>query len=302
MSVLLEILVHDIVPIFVVIGLGWFFARRTAPDLRVASRLTFYVLSPALVFTSLANSTVEGGEIAQIAAFVVTQILIMGALALGAARVLRLTGRQTAGFLLAAMFVNAGNFGLGVNRLAFGADSEARAVIYFVTSSIMVYTLGVAIATGFAGGWRGTLKRLITLPHVYAMTGALFFRLTGWPVPAPINEGLSLAGSAAIPMMLVLLGAQLATATVGEFWKPAVLGSALRLLVGPLLAFMLAGLFALDGAARQAGILQASMPAAVINTIIAHEYEAEPNLVTGTVVISTLISPLTLTIIIALLK
>lgn len=302
MSTLLQILVHDIVPIFVVIGLGYAFTRRTRPELRTVSRLTFYLLSPALVFYSLVRSNVAGSELVQIAAFTALMVVIMGVLARGAAHVLGLNPRQVAGFLLAVMFVNGGNYGLGVNRLAFGPEVEARAVIYFVTSSILVYTLGVAVASGFEGGWRGTLKQLITLPHVYAMLAALIVRVAGWNVPQPIMDGIQLPAQAAIPMMLLLLGAQLAYASVGAYWKPALAGSALRLIVAPPIALLIAGALALDGPARQAAILQSSMPAAVISTILAAEYDSEPQLVTGLVVVSTLISPLTLTLLIALLK
>lgn len=302
MSTLLEILTHDILPIFIVMGLGFVFARKTNPDLKTASRFTFYILSPALVFTSLTETQVTSGEIAQIGAFGVANTIIMGVLAWLMARLLHLTSRQTAGFLLASMFVNAGNYGLGVNRLAFGAEAEARAVIYFVVNSILVYTVGVLIATGFAGGWRGVIKQLISLPHVYAILVVFAVRTFGWQVPQPIADGIGLPARAAIPMMLLLLGAQSATASVGEYWKPALAGTGLRLIVAPLIAFSLAGVFALNGPARQAGILEASMPAAVINTIVAAEYESEPKLVTGTVVLSTLISPLTLTVLIAMLR
>jgi predicted permease len=301
-STLLEILVHDILPIFVVIGLGYFFARRTQPELRTASRLTFYILSPCLVFVSLIESTTEGGEVAQIFAFVGLTVLVMGALALLTARALRLNGQQVAGFLLASMFVNAGNYGLGVTRLAFGAEAEARAVIYFVSSGVLVYTVGTLIASGFAGGWRGAIKHLVGLPHIYALLAVFVIRATHWQVPEPIMEGLHLPARAAIPMMLLLLGAQLAHASVGEYWKPAIAGSALRLIIAPLVAVGCAALLNMSGPARQAGILEASMPAAVINTIIANEYEAEPKLVTATVVLSTLISPFTLSVIIALLQ
>lgn len=302
MSTLLEILVHDILPIFLVIGLGYIFARRTQPELRTASRLTFYILSPCLVFVSLSESNVESGEIAQIFTFVTLMVLIMGLLARLAARPLRLSGTQISGFMLATMFVNAGNYGLGVTRLAFGAEAEARAVIYFTSSSVLVYTLGTLIASGFAGGGRGIVKHLLGLPHVYALLAVVIVRATQWQVPAPIMDGLSLPARAAIPMMLLVLGAQLASATVNEYWKPAVVSSVLSLLIAPIVAVGLAALLKLDGSARQAAILEASMPAAVIGTIIAQEYGAAPKLVTGAVVVSTLLSPITLSIIIALLQ
>ena len=302
MGTLIEILIDDIVPIFVVIGLGYAFARRTHADIRTVSRLTFYVLSPSLVFSSLVESNVEGGEVAQIAVFVVCVTLLMGVLAWLTARLLKFNSHQTAGFLLAVMFVNAGNYGLGVNQLAFGANAESRAVIYFVTSSVMVYTVGVLIATGHNGGMRGMLKQLFGLPHIYALLAVLIIRLTGFQVPKPILQGINFPAQAAIPMMLLVLGAQLANTSIGQYWKPALAGSGLSLLAAPLLAFTMAGVIGLSGAARQAAILQASMPAAVINTIVANEFEAEPKLVTGTVVLSTLLSPLTLTFIIALLR
>jgi malate permease and related proteins len=302
LSTLLEILVNDILPVFIVIGLGFAFARRNHSELRTATRLTFFVLSPCLVFVSLLESDMSGGETAQIFLFVVLMVLVMGALAWVTGRAMRLTQPQLIGFLLAAMFVNAGNYGLGVTKLAFGAAAEARAVIYFVSSSILIYTLGTLIASGFKGGWRGALKHLLTLPQVYALIAVFVIRVTGWQVPTPIMEALDLPARATIPVMLLLLGMQLANASVGEYWKAASVGTVLRLVIAPFVAVVFAALLNLSGPARQAGILEASMPAAVVSTLIANEYEAEPQLVTGTVLLSTLLSPISLSIIIALLQ
>jgi predicted permease len=244
----------------------------------------------------------SGGETAQIFLFVVLMVLAMGALAWLTGRAMRLTRAQLIGFLLAAMFVNAGNYGLGVTKLAFGAEAEARAVIYFVSSSILIYTLGTLIASGFKGGWLGALKHLLKLPQVYALLAVFIIRTTGWQVPTPVMEALDLPARATIPMMVLLLGMQLARASVGEYWKAASAGTVLRLVIAPFVAVGFAALLNLSGPARQAGILEASMPTAVVSSLIANEYEAEPQLVTGTVLLSTLLSPISLSIIIALLQ
>jgi predicted permease len=60
-------------------------------------------------------------------------------------------------------------------------------------------------------------------------------------------------------------------------------------------------LFGLEGAARQAGILQSAMPSAVICTILASEYDVEPRFVNSVVFLSTLVSPLVLTPLLAYL-
>jgi len=114
-------------------------------------------------------------------------------------------------------------------------------------------------------------------------------------VPVPVERTIELLSAATIPVFLVVLGMQL----YGKGWKgpirPLALSTALRLLGGPAIALMLAPLFGLHGAAQQAGVLQASMPSAVICIVLATEYDVEPALVTSTVFVTTLLSPFTLT-------
>jgi predicted permease len=73
------------------------------------------------------------------------------------------------------------------------------------------------------------------------------------------------------------------------------------LVVAPLIALLLAHLMGLMGTARQAGVLQASMPAAVVTTVLAVQYDLDQTLVSGVVVLTTILSPLTLTPLIAYL-
>src|SRR6185503_4351587 len=100
----------------------------------------------------------------------------------------------------------------------------------------------------------------------------------------------------------LVLGMQLERATVPE--RPASVGAAvgLSLLAAPLVAIGLTALLGLTGTARQAGVVLASMPVAVITTILAVEFDVAPAFVTNAVFLSTLLSPLTLTPLIAYLR
>jgi len=102
--------------------------------------------------------------------------------------------------------------------------------------------------------------------------------------------------------MIVVLGMQLERATWPE--RPVVVAVAvtLSLIATPMAAFAVAYALGLQGPALQAGVLQASMPSAVITTILALEFDAHPNFVTSVVAVSTMLSPLTLTYIIAVLQ
>jgi hypothetical protein len=304
---LLGILAHDILPIFIVMGLGFAFDRRFKPDVYSLTRITFYVFSPCLVFSSLVQSELAGAEMLQIAAFTVGVSLIMGLLGLAASRLLRLDAHATAGLVLVCMFVNAGNYGLGVNLRAFNEEALARAVVYFTTSTLLVYTLGVWVAAGSDGsGWRTALRRMLAVPPMYAALAAILVRVLAidmtQPALEPLLAGIDLAGRAAIPLMLAILGMQLSRTSVTAHLRPSATATGLRLVVAPVIAWGAAAVIGLSGVTRQASILEASMPAAVINIILATEYHAAPELVTNAVILSTLCSPITLSVIIALLK
>jgi predicted permease len=101
--------------------------------------------------------------------------------------------------------------------------------------------------------------------------------------------------------MILVLGMQLERATAPE--RPAVVWTAvlLSLLATPLVSLGLTSLLGLTGTARQAGVVLSSMPVAVVTTILAVEFDVAPTFVTNAVFISTLLSPLTLTPLIAFL-
>jgi predicted permease len=77
---------------------------------------------------------------------------------------------------------------------------------------------------------------------------------------------------------------------------------ALSLLGSPLVAFVIATAMGFTGPAFQAGVLQASMPAAVVTTIIALQFELDAEFPAAVVLASTLLSPLTVTLMIAYLR
>jgi predicted permease len=137
---------------------------------------------------------------------------------------------------------------------------------------------------------------------MYAIPLALAVKALEIPIPLPISRPIDLLGMAAVPVMLVILGMQ-----IGASGMPAQRGLlagcvVLKLFVAPLIAWVAAPLLGLDGLSRQVGIVESAMPTAVMSTIIAIEFDVEPAFVTGTVFVTTLLSPLTLTPLISLLQ
>jgi predicted permease len=302
-DILLSILVENILPVFVAVGLGFLLDRRFRLDVKTISRMSFYVLSPCLIFSSLTQSSVSGEEFGDIILFEVLITAILLAISLGFIRLANLNRQQGSAFLLSVLFVNAGNYGLSVNLLAFGQEALARAILYFVGSTVIINTFGVFLASRGKADVRAAFLNVFKVPMVYAVILAFAVRALPWPVTGTWwFGGLDTVGRAALPMMLLLLGIQLSRNSLGQNLKGVSAAALLRLGMAPLLSMLLAAVLGLTSDIRRVCVLEASTPTAVNSIILSLEFDVLPDFVTGVVFLSTLLSPLSLTLLIALLR
>jgi hypothetical protein len=297
------ILNNNIVPVFIAIGLGYTLERKLGIEIKSISRTIFYALSPCLIFSSLVDSAVSGGEFWDIASFELLVTVGVALTAWGVARALRLDRTMESAFLLATIFVNAGNYGLSVNQLAFGDEALARAIIYFVVSSLLMNTIGVYLASRGKARAFDALLNVFKVPVVYAVLLAAFVKLINLDVMgSPVFKTVEMVGQGAIPLMILLLGMQLAKTPLAQGMRTTGLAALIRLVVAPIIAWPLAHLLGLTGPTLQACIVEASMPTAVTTAVLAIEFDARPEFVTSVIFLSTLASPITLTLIIALVS
>lgn len=302
MSLVASIFLNDIAPIFVLAAVGFVLARRVGASVKTMSTVSFHALSPCLVFDQLVTSRVGLSQSWRIVVFCVVITAAIGVAARLSAAALRLRGTTLTTFLLVVMFSNSGNYALPVVLFAFGREALAFASVYFVASAILVYTVGVFVAASGRGSVRTALTRVLGVPAVWATVAAVVVMGFGLQLPASVMRPVGLLGDAAIPVMLLVLGMQLERHTRPEHPAAVATAVALSLLVAPFLAFGLAEFLGLEGAARQAAIVEASMPAAVATTVLALEFELDANFATSVVLFSTVLSPFTLVVLIAWLQ
>jgi predicted permease len=292
---LLGLFGNNLLPVFLAAGAGYLLAATTKLDVRPVSHVAFFVFAPCLVFHVIVKSEAPGEAMLRMVGFALACQLGLALAAWLAARAMRLPRPLTAAVVLTVLLPNAGNFGLSANLFAFGEAGLAQASLFFVTASVLSYTAGVLVASLGRASIGRAIIGLFKVPAFWAVALAIATARGGWKVPLPLDRTIELLSEACIPALLVILGMQLHGSTKRAPIGPLALAVSMRLVGGILLATLLTALFGLEGAARQAGILQAAMPSAIICIILATEYDAEPAFVTSVVFATTLLSPLTLT-------
>ena len=302
MTVVVSVFVSDILPIFLIAGIGYLLAGRLQANVKTLAHAVFYAMAPCFAFRMLISSRMTGPDAGRMAVLAILVAAVMGLLARVAAIPFRLSRAELSGFLLVVIFSNGGNYGLPVVLFAFGNEALAHGTIYFVTSSILTYTIGVFLAAAGRRSIRRAILGIVRIPAIYGVAAAGLVTLTGVSIPVALMRPVQLLADAAIPVMILVLGMHLQRATLPK--RPGVVATAvaLSLAATPAVALGLTRLLSISGPGRQAGVALASMPTAVITTILALEFDVEPAFVTNVVFITTVLSPLTLAPLIAYLS
>ena len=295
LSVLFSTFANNILPIILLSSAGFALGKALHVDARSLGRVVFYVFSPVLIFDLMLKNRLDLKDAAIVIAFTLCIVLTMGALAYLSGRLLKFERPALTAIVITTMFANTGNYGLPLVSFAFGQDALSFAGIYFVTTTVLFYTLGVLIASLGHMNFREAALGLVKVPTIYGVLLAILINSLGITLPTPLARAVELAAGGTIPLMLVLLGLQLTSVELSTNLRPLQVSVALRLLAAPALALLYAALFGLQGAARQGSITEASMPSMVSATVLATEYHLDAKLVTAVVFVSTLFSPLTLT-------
>lgn len=306
MAELLQVFVNTILPIFLVIALVGIVGKIHKPDPRPVSTLLIYLFSPALVLDGLANSNLKSDELGQIIVMVVGVTLGIWLIGWLIAQALHLDQQTTSAFLLVVTFINAGNYGIPLNKFAFGTAGEERALVYYAVSAVMANTLGVYIASSGTGSTKDAILNVFKVPLPYAAVLGIFLNLSGIDilkpdgVLEPVGKAVELLGQAAVPAMLTLLGLQLIRTSVKGRLVPVFLSAGTRLVIAPLIAFLIAALFGLEGVTRQVAIIESSMSTAVMSIALATEFGSDTEFVSAGILVSTLASIVTLSVLLTI--
>lgn len=294
-SVLASTFANNILPIILLSGAGYALGKALQIDPRSLGRVVFYIFSPVLIFNILVENKLKITEAAIIIAFALIFILSIGLVTFLIGYFLKLERHALVAILITTMFANTGNYGLPLVSFAFGEQALSYAGIYFITTTLLFYTLGIFLASLGHMSLKEAIVELFRIPMIYAVLLAILINLWNIEIPVPIARTVELAANGTIPLMLILLGVQLTQVEFSGNQRAMQLSVALRLIIAPLAALVFAGLFGLQGFPRQASVTQASMPSMVSATVLATEYNLDFKLVTAVVFISTLLSPFTLT-------
>jgi len=290
-------IVAIVLPTFATIIVGFVFGRWRGQDVRAVIDVAMYIALPALAFTSMLDKPIVLADAALLWA---AALVIIGGGFLMAFVFFRISGQKHSGLYLPIAFMNNVNIPFPIIYMAFGSAGLGVATLFFIPNAILIYTLGVHIASRSAS-WKDSAREIGRVPLVYAALGGLALNLLHVAPPALLTDSLKFIGTAAIPLVLIVLGVNLSGIRLAQL-STAALAAALRLFGGLALGLLMVALFDFQGVTRAVVLFESAMPSAAFGSILCAKYGNESELVSTVVFITTVASVVTVPLLLYLLR
>ena len=309
--------VSVILPAAIIVGAGYYAGRKIldTAGVKALSELVFNLFLPCLLFRSMATSSFAGSDLTLLAAYFGASLAWFGIVALYYCHRHGQTIDGAVVLGLGAVFSNTVQLGIPIQKLAFGeAGLKLQLSIIALHSLVLltVATIWVEIAraradgsqqkTGLAKSLLHVVKASVIHPVILPIIIGLAWSFAGWPLPAWADQPLGFLASAAGPMMLVLMGAQLSNMKLSEHWRGAMTLAVMKNLLHPLLIFAVTWGLGLSPLAIAVAVTCAALPMGANVFLFAQRYNANESLVTAATALSSLVALVSLTVALALVS
>jgi len=286
-----------IVPIFLVIGLGYGVRRKgllTDAFMASGNRLLYMVAIPCLLFHKIATVPFHGSFFPWLIVGSVAAVFFMSLIVFLLGKVLSFPPGKYATFIQSSIHGNIGYIGLAVCYYSFDERTFGVAGVlagfFIITQNILSVVYFHLIADKGIGYRGGTFGKLVANPIILSTLAGLAASFFHIPLPLIIDKALMIIGKMALPTALLIIGGSLDMGQVFTDLKPALFSSGLKMVGLPLLGMGLFYLFSVPRSLWVVGITLLSAPSATTCYIMARELHGDPELASSAVATSTLLS------------
>ncbi|MHA7773159.1 AEC family transporter [Roseibium sp. M-1] len=293
-----------LMPVILVIASGYLIARTgliTGEQWRGIERLAYYALFPAVLFRTISQADFNSFPTLNMGGSLLASILAM-ALALLAARqvIERIWGigpERFTSIFQGTLRWNA-MIALAIADNVVGDTGLAMLAVAMVFMIPVLNVASILVLSHYASGTTPSgakiLKDLYTNPFILSIGAGLVLNLSGISLPFVIEDTLEIFSRAALPIGIICVGAGLDLGSLRRPGPALTMGTFLRPVFMPLLAFGFASLFGVTGPALAVVIIASAVPCASNSYLLARQMGGDAKLMAEIITLQTLAATVTI--------
>ncbi|MET0047945.1 MAG: AEC family transporter [Sedimenticola sp.] len=296
-------IINALIPVILVILLGLLLKRSPVigeSQWRGIENLCYYVLFPALLIKTLATAQIGSTEVLSFSGMVLFAIFAMSGIMLAAYPLLKgQFGVGAASFcsLLQGATRWHGFIALSIVGFLLGDEGVAYMAITMAVIIPPLNIINVAVMASLVGSGNSlgdVVKKLFRNPFIIACIVGALLNLTGIGLSGSLYQAFDMLGSGALGIGLLVVGAGLEFSKVVEHRFLVAFGTCIRLLGMPLLMFIGAWLFGIEGMPLTVAVIAAAVPTAASSYILARQMGGDAPLMANLITVQVIASVITL--------
>ena len=268
-----------------------------------ASKMVINVFMSATIINSVlvSDARLSGGELLQVMLVLCMSVGVCWVLAAVSCRLVGLGDKAPLFELLIAVMNNM-FIALPVVETLFGSQAVFYCSLSCIPFNVLLYTFGIYRLQGGEGKGSVRLRDIFSVPLLATLVALVIFLLRP-PVPPVVKELASTMSAATMPLSMIVIGSSLGSVSLLDAFKKGklYLMCVIRLLLCPLLVWLLAGLMTDDLMLRVTATIIAAAPSGVIVSVLAIQYDRDAVFTSEGVLLSTVFSMLTIPLIVAII-
>lgn len=283
--------------IFILIVIGYVLQKKKKINIEIGNFLSFLVVNitlPCSIFKTI-NSSLDLEKLKELPLFIVI-IMLSQILSITAGFFMAKAGKidqsKKGSFITLTAFNNTLFMGLPINMALFGEQSATVVLYYYVSSTILFWTVGIKI---IAGKNANTSFKLPT-PVYGIFIGFIMLFITeffkGFEIPQFVTGTVNYLAGMTTPLAMIFTGYALGEFGIRNirFSKEISFGLIARFVVAPLIFISIIMMFSTSELQRNVLIVQSFMPVMATQTIVARKYNVDDTYPAVMVTVSTLLS------------
>lgn len=290
-------------PLFVLIVAGYAMERKGFPGPGFwpgAERFNYFVLFPALLFTSLAGAPLTNPALPHLLVAIAIVLLLLTLGLVVSRRLGRWPAARFGVFLQGVLRFNT-YLGLAVTGSLYGREGLQLAAVVLALLVPTVNVLSVwALTSDGQTSLSALLRPIVRNPLILACAAGAAVNLAGIPLGYGVGSLLKLLAGTSLPLGLLSVGAALKPQELGRELAPLLANSLTRLVIVPALAFAVAVALSLPPVERAILVIFFALPTAPTSYVLTRQLGGDGHLMAGIITAQTLISALTLTLAISM--
>ncbi len=197
-----------ILPVFILMTIGFYLHLKFKLDLSTLAKLNIYFLVPGFIFVKLYSATFGLALFIKVLLFFILLVVLLNFVALIVAKVMNITSGKKTTFANSVMFFNSGNYGVPVNDLVFRSDPFAMSiqVIMLTLQNIFLFSYGIFSLRAAKEGKLKAALGYFKMPVLYAMLSGVLLNAWNVAIPEPIWVSANYIADAMIAIALLTLG------------------------------------------------------------------------------------------------